>query len=125
MTRLALAYLIYLLCSVAITVFVGQTLHRHGRLFLIDVFHGNVPLADTVNHLLLVGFYLVNIALVLLFLRSKAFLPDDLAVATFLSEKLAVVLTTLGVMHFFNVGVLMAVRCRIWDTPTEIATFVD
>ena len=125
MTRLAVGYLIYLLLSVGITVFVGQTLHRHGRLFLIDVFHGNVHLADTVNHLLLVGFYLTNIAFVLLMLRSPSTPADRLAVATLLSDKFGIVLTTLGAMHFFNVAVLLAVRRHVWRTPMKVVTFLD
>lgn len=125
MTRLVAGYLIYLLLSITIMVFVGNTLHRHGRLFLIDVFHGNRHLADTVNHLLLVGFYLVNIALVLLLMRSRAELTDELSLAEFLADKLAVVFTTLGVMHFFNVAVLMEVRDRVWVRPTQISTFLD
>jgi hypothetical protein len=125
LTRLAVGYLIYLLLSIAITVFVGQTLHRHGRLFLIDVFHGNVPLADTVNHLLLVGFYLLNIALVLLLMRTQTELPQELSLAEFLADKLAVVFVTLGVMHFFNVAALMEVRDRIWSRPIRISTFLD
>lgn len=125
MTRLAVAYLIYLLLSVALTVYIGWTLHRHGRLFLIDVFQGNVALADSVNHLLLAGFYLLNIALVLFLMRSDARLPDNLSILVFLADKLAVVFVTLGVMHFFNVGVLAALRCRIWEKPTELTAFVD
>ena len=35
---------------------------RNGRVFLIDAFHGNVELADSVNHLLVIGFYLINVA---------------------------------------------------------------
>lgn len=125
MTRLAVGYLIYLLLSITITVFVGNTLHRHGRLFLIDVFHGNMPIADTVNHLLLVGFYLLNIALVLLLMRTRTELPNELSLAEFLADKLAVVFTTLGVMHFFNVAVLMEVRDRVRIRPTRISTFLD
>ncbi len=114
MTRLAAAYVLYLLISLAITVFVGRTLHRHGRLLVLDALHGNVRLADTVNDLLLVGFYLLNAALVLMLMKSRAVLPDELSLATFLSDKLAVVLLTLGGMHFFNVAALLAVRRRAW-----------
>lgn len=125
MTRLAVAYLMYLLLSVGITVSVGHTLHKHGRLFLIDVFHGHVKLADSVNHLLLVGFYLLNVALVLFLMRANARLPDAVSILTFLTDKLAVVFITLGLMHFFNVGVLTAVRRRVWARPTKLTTFVD
>ena len=45
-------YLIYLALSIALTIWVGRTLHKNGRVFLVDVFHGNDALADSVNHLL-------------------------------------------------------------------------
>ena len=51
----------YLALSSGITVWVSRTLARHGRLFLVDAFSGNEPLADGVNHLLVVGFYLINL----------------------------------------------------------------
>jgi hypothetical protein len=51
----------YLALSSGITVWVSRTLARHGRLFLVDAFSGNEPLADAVNHLLVVGFYLINL----------------------------------------------------------------
>ena len=76
MTRLAAGYLAYLVISVGITRFVGKALHRHGRLFVIDALHGHVRLAETVNDLLLVGFYLLNLSLALFLLRSNAPLAD-------------------------------------------------
>lgn len=54
-------YLAYVVISVAMTVWVARTLHRNGRIFLVDSFHGNEKLADSVNHLLVVGFYLINV----------------------------------------------------------------
>jgi len=62
-------YLIYLALSLGITYWVGQTLHRNGRVFLIENFEGQESLADSINHLLLVGFYLVNVGFVSLALR--------------------------------------------------------
>jgi hypothetical protein len=49
-------YLIYLLISVNLTIWVARTLYRRGSIFLVDAFHGNKELADSVNHLLVVGF---------------------------------------------------------------------
>lgn len=74
--------------------------------------HGDVSLADRVNDLLLIGFYLTNIAFVLLMLRSRSNVTDWGRVVFLLSDKLGIVLTTLGVMHFINVAVLFAVRNR-------------
>ena len=64
-----ITYLVYLLISIALTVWVAHTLHKNGRIFLVDVFHGNEPLADSVNHLLVVGFYLINLGFVSLALK--------------------------------------------------------
>src|SRR5678809_71887 len=62
-------YLIYLTISITLTVWVARTLHKNGRIFLVDSFLGNEQLADSVNHLLVVGFYLINIGYVSLALK--------------------------------------------------------
>ncbi len=49
------SYLLYLAISIAVTIWVARTLHRSGRVFLVDAFGGNEALADSVNHLLVVG----------------------------------------------------------------------
>ena len=106
------AYAIYLAVSLALTVWVARTLHKNGRIFLVDAFHGNQPLADSVNHLLVVGFYLINIGYVTLALKERV-KPGNLAqVIELLSTKVGLVLLVLGGMHFFNLYVLSRMRRR-------------
>lgn len=112
MTTLVWTYAAYLAASGVVTVWVGRTLHRHGRAFLVDVFGEQERVADAVNRLLLVGYYLTNLAFVTLTLRSGLEPADLPAAAEALSGKVGVVLVTLGVMHFFNLAVLTAVRRR-------------
>ena len=69
MNWILLTYLAYLAISVALTVWVARTLHQSGRIFLVDSFLGNEKLADSINHLLVVGFYLINIGFVTLALK--------------------------------------------------------
>ena len=52
MTPIVWTYFTYLLISVSLTVWVAKTLHKNGRIFLVDTFRGNEPLADSINHLL-------------------------------------------------------------------------
>ncbi|MFF9977698.1 hypothetical protein [Streptomyces erythrochromogenes] len=106
------AYVIYLLISIGLTVWVARTLSRNGRVFIGDVLHGNEKLADAVNQLLVVGFYLVNIGFVTLFLRSNKEVETARALFETLSVKLGVVLLVLGVMHLGNVWVLNKMRRR-------------
>ena len=105
-------YIAYLAISVALTVWVAQTLHKNGRIFLVDSFHGNEALADSINHLLLVGFYLINIGYVSLAMKYGDKPADLQGVLEALSTKIGAVLLILGAMHFFNLYVFSKMRRR-------------
>ncbi|AGA26252.1 hypothetical protein [Singulisphaera acidiphila] len=106
------SYLAYLTISIGLTIWVARTLMKNGRVFLIDAFLENERLADSVNHLLVVGFYLVNFGYVSLALKYGD-RPVDLpgAIET-LSTKVGVVLLVLGGMHFFNLYLFSKLRRR-------------
>ncbi len=105
-------YAAYLLISLAVTVWVARTLHKNGRVFLVDAFHGNTELADSVNHLLVVGFYLINIGYVTLALRTDGNLVTLRSAIELVSDKIGIVLLVLGGMHFFNLYVFSRMRKR-------------
>jgi hypothetical protein len=105
-------YLVYLAISIGLTAWVAQTLHKNGRTFLVDAFHGNGELADSVNHLLVVGFYLVNLGYVSLALKTGAHLANAGESIELLSRKVGLVLLVLGAMHFFNLYVFNKLRTR-------------
>ncbi|WP_350280132.1 hypothetical protein [Kribbella sp. HUAS MG21] len=106
------AYLVYLIVAVPLTIWVARTLSRNGRIFLVDVFHGNEDFADAVNRLLVVGFYLVNLGFVTLFLRGGSAVADARGVFEQLSVKLGIVMLVLGVMHLMNVWIFSKIRTR-------------
>ena len=105
-------YIAYLTISLAVTMWVAQTLRRNGRSFLIDAFQGNHELADSVNHLLVVGFYLVNIGYVTLALHTAAEVGNVRGAIELVCDKVGLVLIVLGVMHFFNLYVFNRMRKR-------------
>lgn len=110
-------YLSYLVISVAVTIWVARTLHRSGRIFLIDAFHGNTDLADSVNQLLVVGFYLINVGYIALALKTADPLSNFRQVIELESTKIGVVLLILGGMHFFNMFVLAKMRHKSAEKP--------
>ncbi len=115
-----ITYVFYLLISIALTVWVAHTLHKNGRIFLVDVFHGREALADSVNHLLVVGFYLINLGYVSLALKLGYELESAREGIEALSWKVGLVLVVLGGMHFFNLYVFSRMRrrnARGWDAP--------
>src|ERR1700751_4714093 len=95
-------YIAYFFISLTMTIWVARTLHKNGRIFLIDALLGNQQMADSVNHLLVVGFYLINIGFILLFLRVGEKPTDLVQGVEYISTKLGVVMLVLGGMHFFN-----------------------
>jgi len=105
-------YLVYLAISIGLTVWVARTLYRNGRSFLVDAFHDNEALADSVNHLLVVGFYLINIGYVTLALKYGDKPLNLQQSIEFLSTKVGLVLLVLGGMHFINLRVFSNMRKR-------------
>jgi hypothetical protein len=106
------AYLAYLAISIALTIWVARTLHQNGRIFLVDSFAGNEKLADSVNHLLVVGFYLINVGYVTLALKYGVAAVTAQEFLEVLSTKIGLVLLVLGFMHFFNLYVFTRMRKR-------------
>ena len=109
-SNMVATYIVYVALSLCITYWVGRTLHTNGRVFLIENFEGREALADSVNHLLLVGFYLINIGFVSLALRFGG-RPETLVEAIeYLSTKIGLVIVVIGLMHFFNMFWLVRFR---------------
>jgi hypothetical protein len=111
------SYLAYLAISIAVTIWVARTLHKNGRVFLVDAFRGNEPLADSVNHLLVVGFYLINAGYVSLALKFGIRPSETPEAFEALSKKIGCVLLILGAMHFFNLAVFAKLRHRALQPP--------
>jgi hypothetical protein len=102
MNTIVTCYLIYIALSITLTVWVARTLHKNGRIFLVQAFHGNEQMADSVNHLLVVGFYLINVGYITLALKYGDKPVTVQEAVEFLSTKIGLVLVVLGGMHFFN-----------------------
>ena len=112
MTYTIATYVLYLVIALPVTIWVARTLFRNGGIFLVDCFGGDEKLADAVNHLLVVGFYLVNIGFIVLYLKLTARIDDAAGVFEALSTKVGTVLLVLGGMHFFNIYIFNKMRKR-------------
>ncbi len=103
---LTYTYAIYIGASLLLTVWVAHSLSTRGRVFLVQFMRGNEALADSINHLLVVGFYLLNLGYASLAL-SYGTKPRTIDQAIeFLSFKLGLVLVVLGATHFFNMSMI-------------------
>ncbi|MDR6850867.1 hypothetical protein J2Y54_000360 [Sphingomonas sp. BE123] len=99
-------YALYLAITIALTIWVARTLSRNGIVFLMQCFGQNETLAHSTNHLLVVGFYLINLGFITLTLslgNEPTTVPEAIR---FLSSKVGLAVIVLGAMHFFNMGAI-------------------
>ena len=97
-----LAYGLYLLISIGMTIWVARTLSSNGKIFLVRCFGHDEALATSTNHLLVVGFYLINIGFIAVTLSAAGEPTTWPATIRFLSGKVGLAVLVLGAMHFFN-----------------------
>ena len=97
-----LAYGLYLLISIGMTIWVAHTLSSNGEVFLVQCFGHNAEVAKSTNHLLVVGFYLVNIGFITLTLSNGTEPQTWPQMIRFLSGQVGLAVIVLGGMHFFN-----------------------
>lgn len=112
MNYIILLYVLYLIITIALTIWVARTLFRNGKLFLVDIFHGNNDLAQAVNNLLLVGFYLINIGYAVYTLKVLGNVNTARDMVETLSIKTGAIILILGCMHFLNMIIFFRLRKR-------------
>lgn len=114
-----LSYGLYLLISIAMTIWVAHTLSSNGEVFLVQCFGHNEALARSTNHLLVVGFYLINIGWILLTLAYGAEPTTWVEAIKFVSTKAGLAILVLGVMHFFNMHAIARFGRKVGDWLLE------
>ena len=121
-TYQVLSYVAYGAVSVALTVWLARMLFRNGAVFLEDAFEDRPGVAEAVNRLLVVGFYLLNLGYAFLILRTER-APDAVGAIEGLVTKLGLLLVSLAVLHFANMYVIYRIRRRaeLAELPPPVA----
>lgn len=112
MNHIIVLYTTYIIITITVTVWVAHNLFKNGKVFLIDIFHGNTVLAEAVNNLLLVGFYLINIGYAIYTLQVVNIVDTARLVMEILSIKIGLIILILGGMHFLNMFIFFRLRKR-------------
>ena len=112
MNYIIITYCSYLIITICLTIWVARTLFKNGKIFLVDIFYGNKELADSVNNLLIVGFYLINLGYAVYTLQVHSDIANTQQIIEMLSIKLGLIILILGSMHFFNLYIFFTLRKR-------------
>ena len=115
-----LSYIVYLVASIAMTVWVARTLSRNGEVFLVKCFGQDEVLAKSTNHLLVVGFYLINLGFI--GLRLDGWNPNVEHALPYVGSKIGLSILVLGAMHFFNMLMIARFGRTVngWVRATEL-----
>ncbi len=99
-------YLLYLLVSGWLTIIVGNSLHRNGEAWIMELM-GDLPLSKKINNILLLGYRLINFGYILLTLMNNEHGLDSIRLhVEFLATKLGLIITILGGLHLQNILLL-------------------
>lgn len=108
---LVTVYCAYAATTIGLTIWIARTLFKNGAVFLEEVFADIPKMAEAVNRLLVVGFYLVNLGYAALMLKASGAATVVEAIEV-LSWKLGLLLLSLAAMHFANLYVFHRIRRR-------------
>ena len=111
--------LLYLLIAVNTTYFLGKSLNKHGEHFLRAIFKDRMEIVIPVNKILLIGFYLVNIGLILLFHSAQVEITDLRNSLEYLSIKIGITYIVIAVMHYLNILVFILIESKITQETSK------
>ena len=121
-------YVTYSVVAIGLVIWLARTLFRSGEVFLEGVFEDHPQMANAVNRLLVVGFYMLNLGYAAMLLQADS---ADTAVAAVevLARKLGLLLLSLGLLHFVNMYVFFRIRRRataaVLPPPVAPQAWVD
>ena len=110
MTVVVWTYVAYLVICVGITIWVGEILRKYGRVVLSNGLEGSHELTDAFAHLLIVGFYLINLGVISFNLKIGGQVSDAQTAIELVSLKIGTILVVLGAMHFLIFAALAKTR---------------
>lgn len=105
-----IAYSLYLVLTIGLTMWVANTLFKNGKVFLVEIFANNTEFADSVNKLLVVGFYLINLGYAVSALDAIGNVHDLSDLFIRLSKRVGIITLILGAMHFTNIMIFFQLR---------------
>lgn len=112
------AYYIYLPVVIALTLVVANQLFKNGKIFMLDIFHGQKDIALATNSLFKIGFYLLNIGFALSIIYFEAIISKEVLIVD-LSTKIGGFMIYLGIMMMLNLFLFMrgrkAARLKAWE----------
>lgn len=82
---------------------IGWILYKNGEVFLNNIFRFDVQIVKSINNLLLVGYYLLNLGYAIITISYWEKLTDFINMIDSLSYTLGKIILLLAVLHYNNI----------------------
>tara|TARA_Y100000766_G_C18844501_1_gene574978 strand:- start:589 stop:945 length:357 start_codon:yes stop_codon:yes gene_type:complete len=107
-----ISYVIYLPITLFITIWVGKELHKNGRPLMQMAFKrfGYDSWVSPVNNSLLIGYYLLNIGNLLIFINTWEEIESAEQMINAIAKNIGIIIIILGLIHVFNMTVLLVIN---------------
>lgn len=97
-----LTYAIYGCITAFIIIRVGWIFFVNGAHYLHDIFENDLETANTINKLLLVGYYLINLGYVAVSLSFWPTITNYILLIELIAERTSWIVLSLALMHYIN-----------------------
>ena len=107
-----LAYVLYLLFTFTVIVYVGLVCHKNGKIYSLQIFNGDEELSNRTNHILLLCYYLFNLGYCLLTIYTWPNIADWKNCINQVAYRAGTILYILGIMHCINIFMIIFIAHR-------------
>jgi len=98
-----LTYGIYLPIICFIMIKIGWLFYKNGEVFLLDVFNHNEALVKSINNILLIGYYLINVGYAIVTISYWEKVHNAIELINSLSFTLGKIILLLALLHYNNI----------------------
>ncbi len=82
---------------------IGWLFYKNGEIFLLNLFKQQVVLVKSINNILLIGYYLVNLGYAIITIAYWETISSISEILNSLSHRLGIMIICLAVLHYNNV----------------------
>ena len=102
MTYNSIGYLSFFAIMIYVIGVVGWQFYKNGRFYLENIFQNEPHLVDSINKLLLLGYYLFNTGYVAISIQNWSELQTLDEMIAMIGNKSGIIILLLGLMHYIN-----------------------
>ena len=95
------AYIIYGIISIYVTLIVGYKFHKNGLLYIVQI-TGNQEISESINNLLLILYYCLNIGYAIIVVSIWETVTNFQEMINSIGTHTGTIIILLALMHYFN-----------------------